>query len=140
MDLKALSAEIKSDPLRLGYAACKSNAEVVALLNAPRDKALASITASELWGCTILEELLALAEPNRYTYMIMIMLGTIDVKAGRSLESLLGLFDSKSQTRATIVALVGKPLKESRAEALGLGLVAEGYVGKALAQWGASNG
>lgn len=133
MDIRALATELATDPLRIGYAG-KDTKQACALLNAPRDRARTSITGVELWENTVLAEYAALTQPGRDAYQVLVSLSTIGVSAGSNSRAvLLALFGAATATRANLIAFVGKALKESRAEALGLGIVAEGNVIDALA-------
>jgi hypothetical protein len=129
MDIRALKAELTTDPLGLGYAAAKTPTAMCALLNAKRAVARASITGADLWECTALAEYAALAQPARDAYQVLVSLGTIDIAAGSNSRAvLLALFGAATTTRANLVAFAGKSLQASRAETLGLGVVAEGNV------------
>jgi hypothetical protein len=129
MDIRALKAELTTDPLGLGYAAAKTPTAMCALLNVKRNVARTSLTPVELWENTEFPEYRTLSQPDRDAYQAILTLGIVDITAGsKSRTTLLALFAAGSTTRANLVAFAGKSLQASRAETLGLGVVAEGNV------------
>ena len=148
MDIRALKAEITTDPLMLGYAG-KPPTQVCALLNAKRavDLGYRPLTWKEVLDALTKESVAKIVEVSQTTnaqgyeaaakFYEYAMIDSIESKPGSPccvvLEVLAGKAVISTAELAVLQTLARNVVQMTRAEQLGLGVVAEGNVIDALA-------
>lgn len=129
MDYILLKSELISDPLVRGYSSM-TDAQAAGDLNSKYRTVPVRVLAShEIFEAIVPSEYDALANTAKDKLKAMLAMGTIDPYGANTSSTFSALFAAGTQTRANLLAL--RTTAISRAEELGLGVVAPGHVYKA---------
>ena len=130
MDLDALKAEIDSDPLTRGYAGMDDAAVAASLNTADRSRDKTSVSGSDIFAQIDGAELDALSDAARTEILQLCAIDTVD-PFGPAANIVLRVFAGAAGTVTRPALSAFRVETISRAEELGLGVVATGHVEEA---------
>lgn len=128
MDLDALKAEIDSDPLTRGYAGMDDAAVAASLNTADRSRNKTSVSGSDVFAQIDATEFNAKTADQKRDVLQLCAIDSLD-PFGVGADIIVDVFGGGSTTVTTLAAFRVETI--SRAEELGLGVVATGHVEEA---------
>lgn len=113
MDLKALHAELVTDPLSRGYAAMTDTQAAASLNAVDRSVARTSITGSDLLSAAVYSEVAALTAAARDAFLAFVQMVAIDATNANVRTTLGTMFGAGTTTRANLIALASSTIAVS---------------------------